>query len=160
MDSIIIRSYQSLRTNDSNGLVRRLRFAGHLATMSNKDAVATVQALADGFGKVEGVSKASVSKMTTAYRAFVAETTDTPDDVAQRLRDMGSHAAGITTLYRAYKAADDDVDAAWRLLESGGDIRGEDKVKDEGLSAIMSAVHAARQRGVADEDIVAAIDSL
>jgi len=88
----------------------------------------------------------------------------------QRLNDMGRDENGISTLIRAFYAADKDVGRAWHILEKGLDYRGDKNDSDEdgdgegtgdaGLSAIMTAVHAARKRGVADADIVAAIEAL
>ena len=171
MQQAIIKAYEGLRKHDGNATAKRLRFAGMLAQYSHKDAVSLLEWLVGEYGLVSGVSKSTVSKMTKVHTAFVQEAGSTADEVAQRLVAIGKAESGVSTLYRALKAASDDVSTAWNLLETGADIRNEGKTdedgdgdgegtSDDGLSAIMTAVHAARKRGVADADIVAAIEAL
>jgi len=171
MQQAIIKAYEGLRKHDGNATAKRLRFAGMLAQYSHKDAVSLLEWLVGEYGLVSGVSKSTVSKMTKVHTAFVQEAGSTADEVAKRLVAIGKAESGVSTLYRALKAASDDVSTAWNLLETGADIRNEGKAdedgdgegegtSDDGLSAIMTAVHAARKRGVADADIVAAIESL
>jgi len=163
-EATISRSYVSLRKHDAKGAEKHLRFAGMLAQHRHKDAVELVTHLRDTYGAVSGLSPSTVSKYQIVYRNFVEAAGETPDVVAQRLYEMGRDENGIHTLCRAFYAADKDVQRAWYMLKKGLDVRGDKKnskgTSDDGLSAIMTAVHAARKRGVADADIVAAIEAL
>lgn len=172
MQSSMITSYEALRKADGAALWKRLRFAGFLSVLPFAEAKAAVEELASTYGTVQGVSKSTVSKMITVYKAYVSDSVS-PADVSKRLVDIGKAEAGISTLYRALKAANDDVEQAWYLLETGADIRGENRDEapegdapegdapvDADLSAIMSAVHEARQRGVSTDAIVTALNAL
>lgn len=170
--------WTTITKNEDRVTAKVLTFAAKvLAPVTLTEAHETVTALTADLGSIRSIpeSKGKVSALRTVATVLMVEGGYTADELTDALAKNRRRASEWSTLYTAYGVAkkqgrEDDAAYIVSLVESGKNLRkkdddgedddGEGKAKDEGLSAIMTAVHAARKRGVSDADIVAAIEAL